>query len=64
MNEQAFFVEVDLYFPEWLTFVPIGVKRKDEENIDTIYYETGLHKNVWINYVDYAEILRFSGEIK
>lgn len=52
INKKCFFVEVDLYIPEDLAFIPISVKNKD----GLACFVHGYIKNVVINHCDYEEL--------
>ena len=52
INKKCFFVEVDLYIPDDLAFIPISVKNKD----GLACFVHGYIKNVVINHCDYEEL--------
>ena len=52
INKKCFFVEVDLYIPDDLKFIPISVKNKD----GLACFVHGYIKNVVINHCDYEEL--------
>lgn len=51
----CFFLEVDIFIPHDLKFVPISTKQADGLSL----FQTGLIKNMVINHCDYEELLRF-----
>ena len=55
MIATCYFIEVDLYIPEDLAFIPISVKNKD----GLACFVHGYIKNVVINHCDYDELLKF-----
>ena len=52
MNATCYFIEVDLYIPDDLKFIPISVKNKD----NLACFVHGYIKNVVINHCDYEEL--------
>lgn len=52
---KCFFIEVDIFIPEQLKFVPISTKDKNGLSV----FATGNIRNIVINHVDYEELLRF-----
>ena len=55
MKAKCYFIEVDIYIPKDLTFIPISVKNKN--NLACFCY--GNIKNIVINHCDYEELLKF-----
>ncbi len=52
MLVKCYFIEVDLYIPESLSFIPISVKNKE----GLACFVHGDIKNVVINHCDYEEL--------
>lgn len=52
MNATCYFIEVDVYIPEDLKFIPISVKNKD----GLACFVHGYIKNIVINHCDYEEL--------
>lgn len=55
MNTTCYFIEVDIYIPDDLTFIPISVKNKD----NLACFVNGYIKNIVINHCDYDELIKF-----
>ena len=60
IKPSCFFIEVDIYIPEDLTFIPISIKNKD--GLACFVY--GYIKNVVINHCDYEELKKFGIYVK
>lgn len=52
MNRKCFFIECDIYIPEWLQFIPISIKNSDGLAV----FCHGNIKNIVINHCEYEEL--------
>tara|TARA_R110002096_G_scaffold302400_1_gene497315 strand:+ start:1112 stop:1285 length:174 start_codon:yes stop_codon:yes gene_type:complete len=56
MIAKCYFIEVDVFIPKDLTFIPISIK--NSKNLAC--FVSGNIKNIVINHCDYEELLKFN----
>lgn len=56
MIAKCYFIEVDIYIPENLTYIPISIKNKN----NLACFVHGQINNIVINHCDYEELLKFN----